>query len=114
MLNPLALATRSLTVPDVGTVNVLLVLSVRCLLHVPPVKPHESSVPADISASIMYREPVLPLTKARPVSPAVRVPPHAMALPPLASRTWVDIDRATARPIIEPEVMDLEQPSRDG
>ena len=74
MLNPLALATRSLTVPDVGTVNVLLVLSVRCLLHVPPVKPHESSVPADISASIMYREPVLPLTKARPCRPRSECP----------------------------------------
>ena len=94
MLNPLALATRSLTVPDGGTVNVLLALCVRCMLHEPLMMPHEP-VPTDISASIMYLDPVLPLTKARPVSPAVSVPPHAMALPSLASWTWVDADRAT-------------------
>ena len=59
-------------------------LVVRFILQAPEMMPHEP-VPADISASIRYCGPVLPLTSVRPVSPGVRVPPHSIVSPPFAS-----------------------------
>ena len=55
------------------------------MLHEPETMPHEP-VPADATASITNREPVpLAFDSVNEVSPAVSVPPHAIALPPLAN-----------------------------
>ena len=102
---------RILTVPDGGTVNVLDRLVVRCILQEPEMMPHEpvGLVPADISASIRYCAPVVPLTSVRPVSPAVSVPPHAIVLPPFASCICVLVVLLTVRPMMVPSVVNLSQ-----
>ena len=107
---------RSLTVPDGGTVNVLDRLVVRCILQEPEMMPHEpvGLVPADISASIRYCGPVLPLTSVRPVSPGVRVPPHSIVSPPFASCICMLATLLTGRPMMVPLLINLLQPSMLG
>ena len=90
---PLACAIRSVTVPDGGTVYVLDMPSTNlCMLQEPEMIPCEP-VPTDATASMMYRLPIVPFTSVNPESPAVRVPPHAIVLPLLASWTCVEGDR---------------------
>jgi hypothetical protein len=71
-------------VPDGGALNVFEVDDVRRILQLPEMMPQDS-VPADISASIKYCDPVDAFESVSPCSPAVRVPPQLMTLPPLAS-----------------------------
>jgi len=76
--------------------------------------PHEP-VPADATASMMYLLPVpLAFVIDSVVSPAVIVPPHAIAVPPLASCTRVELSRLTELPIMLPDVIDMEQPTLPG
>jgi hypothetical protein len=85
-----------------------------CILQEPEMMPHEP-VPADISASIRYCEPVLPLTSVSPVSPAIRAPPHGIVMPPFAS--WICAGAPFVlieEPIMEPLIIDLLQPSSLG
>ena len=85
-----------------------------CILQEPEMMPHEPE-PADISASIRYCEPVLPLTSVSPVSPAIRAPPHGTVMPPFAS--WICAGAPFVlieEPIMEPLIIDLLQPSSLG
>ena len=69
-------ATRRVTVPDGGTVYEGTVLYRRCLLHVPPTRPHNVLVPADATASMANSSPLFDRLRVC-VVPAVIVPPQA-------------------------------------
>ena len=69
-------ATRTVTVPDGGTVYDGTELYLRCLLHVPPPRPHAVLIPADATASMVY-SPLLDDRLRVCVVPAVIVPPQA-------------------------------------
>ncbi len=69
-------ATRRVTVPDGGAVYDGTELYLRCLLHVPPPRPHAVLIPADATASMVY-SPLLDDRLRVCVVPAVIVPPQA-------------------------------------
>ena len=75
-------ATRRVTVPEGGTVyEEGTALYLRCLLHVPPARPHTALGPADATASIAKSPPLFDRLRVC-VVPAVIVPPQATPAKP--------------------------------